>query len=85
MTWAFDFLNKKEQKPGQKSKSPENNLENQNQNQKNGPRIPSITGIGCKRLRSIKFKAPAISSEPQIVLVSVNEGILSTNTFFFLD
>ena len=36
-------------------------------------------------MRSIKFKAPATSSEPQIVLVSVNEGILSTNTFFFLD
>ena len=33
----------------------------------------------------LKFKAPATSSEPQIVLVSVNEGILSTNTFFFLD
>ena len=31
----------------------------------------------------LKFKAPATSSEPQIVLVSVNEGILSTNTFFF--
>ena len=44
-----------------------------------------ITGIGCKRLRSIKFKAPVTSSEPQIVLVSVHEGILSTNTFFFLD
>ena len=36
-------------------------------------------------MRSIKFKAPVTSSEPQIVLVSVNEGILSTNTFFFLD
>ena len=33
-------------------------------------------------MRSIKFKAPVTSSEPQIVLVSVNEGILSTNTFF---
>ena len=44
-----------------------------------------ITGIGCKQLRSIKFKALVTSSEPQIVLVSVNEGILSTNTFFFLD